>query len=292
MAVAFGCYGLWGLSLALASGILGDWPNWVWIPIAVVAVAWHASLQHEVIHGHPTSSRLLNRLIAGPPLLLWLRFASYRASHLAHHRDEVLTDPIEDPESFYVTDVVWHAVGPIGRGFLTALNTLLGRLVLGPGFVILRSLKGEARSLLTTKCDDRLSQLGAVAVFLLQVGAVLSVLVASGVPIQLYVFGVVWPATSLMLLRSFVEHRPAHNSSERTAIVEDTGVFGLLFLSNNLHALHHEQPQLPWYRLASFYRVNKCDILAHNGFYWFPGYISVIRAFALKAKDSLRHPHA
>ena len=131
MAVAAGCYGLWVLSLALASGALGAWPHWVWIPIAVVAVAWHASLQHEVIHGHPTSSPLLNRLIAGPPLLLWLPFASYRASHLAHHRDEVLTDPIEDPESFYVTDAVWHAIGPIGRGVLMTMNTLPGRLVLG-----------------------------------------------------------------------------------------------------------------------------------------------------------------
>lgn len=291
MAVAAGCYGLWVLSLILASGILGHWPNWVWMPIAVVAVAWHASLQHEVIHGHPTSSRLLNRLIAGPPLLLWLRFASYRASHLAHHRDEVLTDPIEDPESFYVTDAVWHAVGPIGRGVLAAMNTLPGRLVLGPGFVILRSLRGELRSLVTANCDDRLARMRGVAVFLLQVGAVVSALAVSGVSIPLYVFGVVWPATSLMLLRSFVEHRPARNSAQRTAIVEDSGVFGLLFLSNNLHALHHELPHLPWYRLSAFYRVNKCDILARNGFYWFPGYISVIRAFALKAKDSPRHPH-
>ena len=291
MAVAGGCYGLWALSLVLASGALGDWPIWVWVPIAVLSVAWHASLQHEVIHGHPTSSRVLNRLIAGPPLLLWLPFASYRASHLAHHRDDLLTDPLEDPESFYVSDAVWRAIGPVGRAVLTVMNTLPGRLVLGPGFVILRSLQGGVRALLETKCDDRLMRIRAGTVFSLQVAAVLAVVAVSGVSLEVYFFGIVWSATSLMLLRSFVEHRPARDPLQRTAIVEDNGVLGLLFLSNNLHALHHARPHLPWYRLASFYRLNKCDIFAHNGSYWFPGYISVIRAFALKAKDSPRHPH-
>jgi fatty acid desaturase len=270
---------------------LGEWPNWIWIPIAIVAVAWHASLQHEVIHGHPTSSRLLNRLIAGPPLLLWLSFDSYRVSHLAHHRDEMLTDPLEDPESFYVTGAVWNSIGPAGRGFLKALNTLPGRLVLGPWFVVSRSTLGALRSFTTLQDGGPLKRIWAASVFLLQVGLVLSVLVSSGVSITVYLLAVVWPATSLMLLRSFVEHRPASIPSHRTAIVEGVGPLGVLFLSNNLHAVHHERPDLPWYRLESFYRANKCDILTRNGFYWFPGYISVFRAFTLHAKDLPRHPH-
>jgi fatty acid desaturase len=254
-------------------------------------VAWQASLQHEVIHGHPTSSRVLNRLIAGPPLLLWLPYETYRASHMAHHRDETLTDPLEDPESFYLSQSEWQAIGPLGRRVFSIINTLPGRLLLGPGLVILRCLWGEVRPLLIATGECRETHVWRVFVFLLQAGAVVVVLALSGVEIEIYLFSVVWPATSLVLLRSFVEHRPAHNPAHRTAIVETRGVLGLLFLSNNLHALHHERPALPWYRLASLYRQHKSEVLARNGGYWFPGYISVMQAFTLKAKDSPRHPH-
>ena len=77
------------------------------VPVLMVGgalvVTLHMSLQHEVIHGHPTRSRVLNQLLAGPSLSLWLPFERYRATHLQHHRDHHLTDPLEDPESFYVT---------------------------------------------------------------------------------------------------------------------------------------------------------------------------------------------
>ena len=73
------------------------------------------SLQHELIHGHPTRSRRINTALGFPPLSLWLPFACYRTSHLAHHAGDGLTDPRRDPESFYVTGEEWSRMGPVRR---------------------------------------------------------------------------------------------------------------------------------------------------------------------------------
>ena len=65
-------------------------------------VCVHGSLQHEFLHGHPTSSQTLNTLLIWFPMGLWMPFTIYRDSHIAHHRCERLTDPLQDPESFYL----------------------------------------------------------------------------------------------------------------------------------------------------------------------------------------------
>jgi len=59
-------------------------------------VAWHSSLQHELLHGHPTPWQGVNRAIGLIQLSLWLPYDVYRASHLAHHQDETLTNPQHD----------------------------------------------------------------------------------------------------------------------------------------------------------------------------------------------------
>jgi len=45
-------------------------PLWLWLPLAAWTAAWWGSAQHEILHGHPTSSRTLNTALATPPL--WL----------------------------------------------------------------------------------------------------------------------------------------------------------------------------------------------------------------------------
>lgn len=94
-------------TVALAVAIYGGFLalTWFWqsLPVAVVIglggwlIAWHGSLQHEVIHGHPTRDQRINDAIGSVPLSLWLPYGIYREGHLVHHRDEHLTDPIEDP---------------------------------------------------------------------------------------------------------------------------------------------------------------------------------------------------
>jgi fatty acid desaturase len=77
-------------------------PWWVIMPIGAYCAALHASLQHEVLHGHPTGSRLLNEAMVFITPTMWLPYHRYRQTHLTHHNDSNLTDPRLDPESYYL----------------------------------------------------------------------------------------------------------------------------------------------------------------------------------------------
>ena len=43
-------------------------PWWVVLPAGAWLTAWHGSLQHEAIHGHPTRSARLNAALAWLPI--------------------------------------------------------------------------------------------------------------------------------------------------------------------------------------------------------------------------------
>ncbi|RYE52920.1 MAG: fatty acid desaturase, partial [Rhizobiaceae bacterium] len=103
--------------------------TWFWqsIPLLLLlvlagwVVAWHGSLQHEVLHGHPTRFRRVNDAIGSLPIGLWLPYPLYKRAHLKHHNDDWLTDPIEDPESYYLTGPTWQGLGTFGR-LITRVN--------------------------------------------------------------------------------------------------------------------------------------------------------------------------
>ena len=283
-------------TLLLAAAIYGGWLalTWWWdqvpvalgVPLAAWLVAWHGSLQHEAVHGHPTGRRRLDALIAGPPLALWLPFAIYRSTHLAHHRTPALTDPLEDPESYYVDPAIWSRLGPVRRAALVAMQTLVGRLLLGPPVVVGRLLVSEARRLL--RGDRRRARLWAG--HLLACGAVMGwVTGICGIDPVSYLLCFVYPGLSLTLLRSFTEHRPAAEPGHRSAVVEAGPVLSLLFLHNNLHALHHAEPRLPWYRLPAEYEARREELLAGNGGFLFDGYREIVRRHALTPKDAPVH---
>jgi len=276
-------YGFWGILTYFHA----SFPLWAWIPLAAWTVAWQASLQHEIIHGHPTSNRTLNRLIGCWPLLLWLPYESYRISHLLHHRDERLTDPLDDPESFYWTPEQWSALNPLHALAVRANATFLGRITVGPARSIYCFLRREAELVWQGNAMHR----RIWAEHALQLAVVLAWLVlVCGVNPLLYVVGVVYPGTALMLVRSFAEHRAENEVEERTAIVENAPVFGLLYLYNNLHVVHHEQPTLPWYRIPAWYRANRDRLIRENGGLVYDGYLDVARRYFLTGHDSLIHP--
>lgn len=284
-------------TILLVVAIYGGWVLltlfWSSLSPALVAVAgawlvaWHGSLQHEVLHGHPTRRRWLNDLIGWVPLNLWLPYAIYKSSHLRHHNDEALTDPIEDPESAYLTLAAWSRLGRAGRALARFNNTLAGRLSLGPLVMIGGFLAGEAAMI----ARGDLRHLGAWGVHLAGVALVGAWLaLVCGMPPALYLLGFVYGGGSLMRLRSFAEHRWAERKEERTAIVENTGVFGLLFLNNNLHVLHHLRPQVPWYRLPTLYRAERTDLVRRNGGLVYDGYRDVVRRYFVRAHHRPLHP--
>src|ERR1700719_2129567 len=81
-------YGGW-VAITLA---YGHWPLIVLAPIGALLLTLHSSLQHEIAHAPPTRIYGLTRLLALPPLSLWLPYERYRQTHLAHHNDRRLTD--------------------------------------------------------------------------------------------------------------------------------------------------------------------------------------------------------
>jgi fatty acid desaturase len=100
----------------------------------------------------------------------------------------------------------------------------------------------------------------------------------------------VLPSRSLSQIRSFAEHRAADVQDERTAIVENSPVLGLLFLNNNLHVVHHDKPALPWYRIPAYYQANRARIIEANGGLVYDGYGDVIRRYFLTPHHEGAHP--
>ncbi len=283
LAVAGAIYG----GFALVTWFHAALPWWLELALGAYLVAWHASLQHEVVHGHPTRLGWLNRLLVLPNLWLWLPYEIYRDTHLRHHRDRWLTDPVEDPESYYVAPSRWAALSGPERGLLRARNTLLGRLLLGPlvgvaGFYrreAARLLRGEPRRL-------RIWALHGLSVALV-LGWVVGV---AGMPLSAFLLLYVYPGIALAHLRSFLEHRAHPEVGARTAIVETGPLLALLFLNNNLHAVHHARPRLPWYRLPAVWRAERAAILRANRGYHLRGYGGMARRWALRAKEPAVHP--
>jgi fatty acid desaturase len=281
------------VGLLIYGGFLGaTWfwreiPLWLLPVVGAWLIAWHGSFLHEIIHGHPTPWRELNRALAWPPLTLWLPFEIYRVDHIKHHYEPDLTDPREDPETAYVTPAAWARLGPVMRWLLLANMTLAGRLTIGPFLSIGYFLRNEARRLWAGQPGRRgiwaRQALGAALV-------VAWVSVVCGMPLWLYLATFVYAGAALTSLRSFAEHRFAEDATHRTAIVERAGLFGLLFLHNNLHVLHHMRQHEPWYRLPALYRADRAALVARNGGLVYAGYGEVARRFLWRAHDKPVYP--
>lgn len=276
-------YGGWGLVTALRARL----PTPVVVLLGAWIIAWQGSLQHEIIHGHPTRWRALNRALGWIPLSLWLPFSRYRMLHLCHHRDERLTDPLDDPESQYWTAEQWSRLSPVGRWLVQAQTRLLGRLVIGPVWSVGRFLMAEFSAV--RRGDRHLRRIWSR--HLLGCAAILAWLwFACGLDPLSYATLFLYPGTALQMIRSFAEHKAESEVSKRTAIVENSPILGLLFLNNNLHAAHHAHPTLPWYRLPAWYRANRASLLEQNGCLLYGSYLDVFRRFFIAPHDLPAHP--
>ena len=275
------CYMLWG-----AAG-LWLWPVVPWLALAVMAfmAALHSSLVHECLHGHPTRHRRLNEALTVLPLALLHPYRRYRDTHLAHHQDARLTDPFEDPESYYKARWRFAAMPAWLRGLLRVNNTMLGRIVLGPVLGAAGFLAGEARLLRKGARGVRL----AWGLHLAGLVPVLAMIHAFGIPLWLYLLAVSWPALSLIAIRTYAEHRWHETPEGRTIIVERSPL-AWLFLHNNLHIVHHQLPGAPWYALPRLYRERRDYWRALNGGYVYRNYGQLFRAHALRGKEPVPHP--
>lgn len=263
------------------------WPHWPVLAVVGLGVvlALHSSLMHEASHGHPTRKAWLNELLVGLPVGLVWPFRRFRAIHLRHHADDSLTDPFDDPESYY--RALWqHRELPAAMRWLLAVNnTMLGRMALNPLLGSVGFIVSDTRAMLRGDRAIRAAWLPHAVGLVIVVPIVLF---GFGMPSWAYL-AAVWLGQSLISVRTFAEHQWSERPDGRTIIVERSP-FAILFLNNNLHLVHHKNPTIAWYRLPALYRARRAEWAAMNGGYVFPNYLALFRAFAFRAKEPVVHP--
>jgi fatty acid desaturase len=281
VALIAGCYGAW-----LVIGLYG-WSVSAVATIGLMAlpVALHSSLMHEASHGHPTRKGIANEFLVGLPLGLFWPYRRFKALHLRHHADERLTDPFDDPESYYRALWQYRELPVSMRAVLDFNNTMVGRILIGPALATIGFIIGEWRLLRT---GDR----GVQRAWLHHAAGLVIVL-----PVALFVFAMpfwaylvaVYLGHSIITIRTFAEHQWSERPDGRTVIVEHSP-FALLFLNNNLHLVHHKMPSVAWYRLPAMFRERREEWLRLNEGYAYRGYLDLFRAYAFRRKEEVVHP--
>ncbi len=260
---------------------------WMILPLGAYAAALHSSLQHEVLHGHPTRLRRMNEAMVYISPQLWLPYGRYRDLHLAHHNDLNLTCPVKDPKSYYVLPDHWVGVSGWRKMLYRFNNTLFGRMLIGPAVSIIQFWSAEFSALAKGRADGRKCWVH----FLISAVLVLGFVIWCGMPVWQYLLLVAYPSISLALVRSYCEHQAAEDVGHRTIIVEASPFWALLFLNNNLHIAHHERPAIAWYKLPAFYAAEKQRLIERNGHYVKTGYGAIFRDYFFRAKEDLPHPN-
>ena len=263
---------------ALIASIYGLWLSaLIWYamdpglaPVLLLSVvcAWYMSLQHELVHGHPTGFAWLNRLLGLLPLAVWYPFDIYRDSHLAHHRDELLTFPDADPESNYIDPADFARCSAPLRALLVAQRTALGRFCITPGFTIFHLVRPMLSARYWrdgARVWTWVQHLGLLA------GLLWAVHAATGMPLEVYL-AIGYAALGLACMRSLYEHRPAARPAHRIVVNEAGWFWRLLYLNNNYHAVHHARPGLPWYAIPAAYEAGRERFVNGTGGFLIPGY--------------------
>lgn len=275
------CYAGWALATT--------WLTALWLPlgmaVTIVFVALHSSLTHEALHGHPSRHEWLNEATVFFCLGLYVPYRRFRDLHLAHHVDSILTDPYDDPESNYRDPKIWNRLPRWFQRVLEFNNTLLGRLILGPGLSIWALITGDWKAI---RSGDR----GVLLGWLLQIPGTIPVIwwvVLSPMPLWAYAIAA-YAGFSILKIRTFLEHRAHERASGRTVVIDDKGPLAFIFLNNNLHVVHHMHPRVAWYKLPAMWAKNRDKYLDRNDGYYYRSYGEIFRKHFLRAKDPVPHP--
>jgi len=278
LAVVIAVYGLTVLTV-LRYDVLTPW---LAVPMLAVLGAWHLSMQHEVLHGHPFKNQFLNDFIGGIPVTLWIPYLAFKKDHHEHHLSD-LTNPALDNESYYVTQEQWDKAGNIRRAAWTANRTILFRMfvwtIVSTITYVLSVLKRAVRG----EKGDRL----AVALHVVGLVFVVYLVSLSSMPLWQFALGTLYGGRILNAIRPFPEHKYQSGVETRTAMIMAGRFMSLLMLNNNLHVAHHEEPWVPWYRYDGLMsRVKAVERAREAGILYEGGYAEVFRKFSFKPVDS------
>ena len=255
---------------------------WLAIPMLAVLGAWHLSMQHEVLHGHPFKNQFLNDALGGIPVTLWIPYLAFKKDHHEHHLSD-LTNPALDNESYYVSQEQWDKAGRIRRAAWTANRTILFRMfvwtIVSTITYVLSVLKRAVRN----EKSDRL----AVTLHIIGVAFVVYLVSLSSMPLWQFALGTVYGGRILNAIRPFPEHKYQSGVETRTAMIMAGRFMSLLMLNNNLHVAHHEEPGVPWYRYDNLMqRVNAVERARDAGVLYEGGYAEIFRRFSFTPVDS------
>ncbi|EJL85348.1 fatty acid desaturase [Pantoea sp. GM01] len=254
--------------------------------LLILFTTWYMSLQHELIHGHPTRFPRLNQLFGTLPLAVWYPYGLYRDSHLAHHRNHTLTDPDEDPETYYLTPERWAQLKPWQQQVIHLRNTFPGRLLLGPLLDMAATIK---------TCVNAFSQRDKPAMamwisHLTLLSGLFYWMTQQGFSPLWLVLAVSYPALMLTKVRSFYEHRAEEEPLARSVNNEAALPWRLLFLNLNYHSVHHDLPGLPWYGLRKVYLLYRDGYHVRNHGFRVAGYGEWLTRFWRKSVEVNAHP--
>lgn len=263
---------------------------WLGLPLStlllIVFTAWYLSLQHELIHGHPTRWARVNQLFGLPPLAVWFPYGLYRDSHLAHHRNESLTLPEDDPETYYFSAATWARFSPWQRQVVRWRNTFVGRLLLAPALDIVGVIQGIVRAIIRRDYPA----IGMWAAHTMLLTLLFLWITHCGVSVLWYLLAVSYPALAITKVRSFLEHRAADDPLARSVINEAGLPWRLLFLNLNYHSIHHDLPGIPWYGLPALYRRYQQAYQQRNQGFVVNGYRAWWRRYGFRPVDVTVHP--
>lgn len=261
-------------------------PAWITVPVLAYLVCLHAHLTHELIHGHPTRNRTVNRWLVPFNLIGWVPYEHYRDQHIAHHKAAQLSHPELDPESYYFTPEAWGRKSGIMRWLHVAHFTLLGRILLGPMMVVLGFWRDEVLKIVKGDFTYLLPWLGLIVNNAVLAYWLFGICDMPGLTVALGLY----LGIGLMLVRSYTEHRPGDTQEHRCIIVEGEAPIQLLFLNNCFHLVHHDRPDLPWYEIPRVYAADREAWRARTGGFWFTGYWEILKRTAFTPKDSPLYP--
>lgn len=298
------------LALQQSFSARSEWPTWMalaavygawfgilnfhaWLGMALttvllaVACAFFMSVQHELLHGHPTRWPWFNKLLGYAPFAVWFPYTLYVATHLQHHQDENLTLPGADPETNYVSPEAWARSGALRRWLYRARLSFWGRFALGPAMSI-HAIVGDAVRQLRAG-DFRfagmwLAHIPLTALMLWWVQR------STGMHPVHYLLGVAYPALSIAMMRSFFEHRATLDCKQRIATNEASWPMRLLYLNNNFHLTHHDMPALAWHLLPKVYWPSRDAYLERGAGFRFGGYAELAWRYGFKSIDAPEHP--
>jgi fatty acid desaturase len=249
---------------------------WLSVPLLAWFGAWHLSMQHEVLHGHPFRRQWANDLLGSVPVTLWIPYREFRVDHLLHHEAD-LTDPHLDNESFYVDPERYRRAGRILRAAWWANRTILFRIfvwsIVSTGSYVWSKVARVLRGDWSVALSLVQHFAGVATVLWLVVGM-------AGMPWWQYALGVTYGGRILNAIRPFPEHRYVPGSDVRTAMVMAGPAMSLLMLNNNLHVAHHAKAGVAWYDVPRLSREMGAEQVAKEAGLHFPGgYLEVFRRF-------------